>query len=129
MGYLLDTNVVINYLDASMPTKGMQLLNTFVDDEPIISVTTKMETLGFNFKSPEEQTITETLINGCSILDINNGIVNKTIAIRKNKKMKIPDAIIAATALVYDLVLITRNTSDFKNIEGLEFVDPFAISS
>ncbi len=126
MGYLLDTNVVINYLDASIPAQGMKLLNSIVDDEPIISVITKMETLGFNFKTPEEQAITETLINGCTILDINNGIVNKTIAIRKNKKMKLPDAIIAATALVYDLILITRNTSDFKSIEGLEVLDPFA---
>jgi predicted nucleic acid-binding protein len=42
MGYLLDTNVVINYLDASIPAQGMKLLNSIVDDEPIISVITKM---------------------------------------------------------------------------------------
>lgn len=127
MGYLLDTNVVINYLDASIPAQGMKLLNSIVDDEPIISVITKMETLGFNFTSWEEQDITETFINGCTALDINNSIVNKTIAIRKNKKMKLPDAIVAATALVYDLILVTRNTSDFKSIEGLEVIDPFSL--
>lgn len=83
MTYLLDTNAVINYLDASLPIAGMQLLNTVVDDEPIISVVTKIETLGFNFKVVEEEAIIETFINGSTILDLNNDIVNKTIAIRK----------------------------------------------
>jgi predicted nucleic acid-binding protein len=128
MGYLLDTNVVINYLNASLPVAGMQFLDAIVDDEPIISLITKMETLGFNFKSAEEQAITETFANGCSILDLNENIVNTTIGIRKNKKMKLPDAIIAATALVYDLTLITRNTSDFKNMEGLKVINPFDLS-
>ena len=125
MGYLLDTNAVINYLDASFPLSGMQILNTIVDDEPMISIVTKMETLGYNFTSVEEQTTMETFINGSNVLDLNNDIVNKTIAIRKSKKMKLPDAIIAATALVYNLALITRNIADFKNIKELKTIDPF----
>jgi predicted nucleic acid-binding protein len=127
MGYLLDTNAVINYLDASFPLSGMQLLNTIVDDEPMISIVTKMETLGYNFTSVEEQTTMETFINGSTVLDLNNDIVNKTIAIRKSKKMKLPDAIVAATALVYDLTLITRNTADFKNITELKTIDPHSL--
>lgn len=129
MGYLLDTNVVINYLDASIPAQGMKLLNNIVDDEAIISIITKMETLGFSFKSQEEQAITETFVNGSTILDLNNEIVNTTIAIRKNHKTKLPDAIIAATAIVFKLKIISRNTKDFKNIPGLQVIDPFAISS
>lgn len=127
MGYLLDTNAVINYLDASLPVAGMQLLNAIVDDEPIVSIITKMETLGYNFKSVEEQITMEIFINGSVILDLNNDIVNKTISIRKIKKIKLPDAIITATALVYDLVLISRNTSDFKNIDGLQVIDPHSL--
>jgi predicted nucleic acid-binding protein len=50
--------------------------------------------------------------------------VNKTIAIRKSKTIKLPDAIIAATALTYSLILVTSNTSDFKNIQGLNVIDP-----
>lgn len=123
MRYLLDTNAVINYLDASLPVASMQLINTIVDDEPMVSIVTKMETLGYDFKSIEEQTTMETFINGSAILDLNNDIVNKTIAIRKSKKIKLPDSIIAATAIFYDLILISRNTADFKNIEGLKVID------
>ena len=62
MRYLLDTNVVINYLDASLPVAGMQLLNDIVDSDPMISIITKMETLGYNFTSIDEQITMETLI-------------------------------------------------------------------
>jgi len=127
MSYLLDTNTVINFLGASLPVAGMRLLNTTVDDNPIVSIITKIETLGFNFKSMEEQTIVEMFINGSTVIDLSDDIVSKTIEIRKTKKIKLPDAIIAATALVYDLVLISRNTSDFNNIDGLKVIDPHSL--
>jgi predicted nucleic acid-binding protein len=127
MAYLLDTNVVINYLNASLPLAGMAFLNTIVDNEPMISVITKMETLGFNFDSIEEQNLMQDFISGSDVLDINNDIVNITIALRKTHKIKLPDAIIAASALIYNLTLITRNTNDFKKIEGLKVVNPFEV--
>ncbi|AYQ34414.1 PIN domain-containing protein [Runella sp. SP2] len=51
-------------------------------------------------------------------------VVEASIEIRKRHKTKLPDAIIAATALVYGLVLISRNVSDFKSIDGLQVIDP-----
>ena len=125
MGYLLDTNIVIYFLGASLPSEGMKLLNAIVDKESNISIVTKIETLGFNFKSINEQATIEYFIKGSSVLELNNDIVNATISIRKKYKIKLPDAIIAATSIVYDLVLITRNVSDFKNIDNLKIINPF----
>lgn len=127
MKYLLDTNAVINFLGASMPDHSMKVMNNIVDRDSIISIITKMETLGFNFKSEDEQFTMEYFVEGSTVLQINNDIVNKTIDIRKTKKLKLPDAIIAATALVYDLTLITRNTSDFADIQGLKVINPFLL--
>lgn len=127
MKYLLDTNAVINFLGASMPDHSMKVMNNIVDRDSIISIITKMETLGFNFKSEDEQFTMEYFVEGSTVLQINNDIVNKTIDIRKTKKLKLPDAIIAATALVYDLTLITRNTSDFEDIQGLKVINPFLL--
>jgi toxin FitB len=62
------------------------------------------------------------------VIGLNDDIVDKTIAIRKTQRIKLPDAIVAATALVYALILVTRNTLDFKNIRGLKLIDPFNIN-
>ena len=59
-----------------------------------------------------------------TILTLNDDIVEVCIEIRKNHKTKLPDAIIAATAIVYDLVIITRNTSDFSKIKDIQVLNP-----
>ena len=56
---------------------------------------------------------------------VTTNLIQNTIDIRQNYKLKLPDAIIAATALVYSLTLITRNTKDFENINGLKVVNPW----
>ncbi|MCF8381671.1 MAG: PIN domain-containing protein [Bacteroidales bacterium] len=43
----------------------------------------------------------------------------------KSKKIKTPDAIIAATAMVHGCTLITNNEKDFNNIKGLKIANPF----
>jgi predicted nucleic acid-binding protein len=63
-------------------------------------------------------------INDADVLDLTESVVNQTIELRKQYKTKLPDAILAATALANGLVLISRNLSDFKNITGLEVIDP-----
>ncbi len=51
---------------------------------------------------------------------------NKESLTPVNTKMKVPDAIIGAAALVLDCNLITRNVSDFTMINGLKVIDPFS---
>ena len=58
---------------------------------------------------------------------LSSNVVDASIEIRKNHKTRLPDAIIAATALVYDLVVISRNVSDFKNIKGIQVIDPHSL--
>jgi predicted nucleic acid-binding protein len=89
-------------------------------------VITKIEVLGFN--APEQHyTILSDFINDAIVFDLSNNVVEASIVIRKKYKTKLPDAIIAATALVYDLIVISRNISDFKNIDGLKVIDPHSL--
>lgn len=125
--YLLDTNIVLYFLEAALPESGKQFLNKIVDIQSNISIITKMEALGFNFNSDSDEIVMKTFVNGSNILNINDEVADKTIAIRKNKKRGLPDAIIAATAVVNDLTLVTRNKNDFKNIQGLKIINPFDI--
>lgn len=122
--YLIDTNAVIDYLGSKMPNKGMEFMNGVIDEIPNISVITKIEVLGFNAPAAHYQVLID-FMEDATVLDLTDSVVDTCIDIRKKYKTKLPDAIIAATALVYDLVLISRNTADFKFIQGLKVIDPY----
>ena len=64
------------------------------------------------------------LLDSNIVIYIDEEVVLKVISIRQTRKMKLPDAIIAATALIHDCMLITRNISDFSGLPGLVFLDP-----
>ena len=59
-----------------------------------------------------------------TVHEVGRTIALKTIALRLQHKIKLPDALIAATALHHDLILITRNIVDFEEISGLSVVNP-----
>jgi hypothetical protein len=84
-----------------------------------------MEILGFNFHNEREKNFIEEILALFSVIHTNQGIAAKVIEIRKNYKIKLPDAIIAATALTENLSLVTRNIDDFQNIDNLELINPF----
>ncbi|MDR1343389.1 MAG: type II toxin-antitoxin system VapC family toxin [Prevotellaceae bacterium] len=121
--YLMDTNAVIDYLGNNIPAMGMGFLNEVMDTKPQVSVITKIEVLGFNAPATHYRLLTQ-FMSDVIVLNLTDKIVETCIDIRKKCHIKLPDAIIAATALAYDLVLITRNISDFKNIPGLRFINP-----
>jgi len=124
--YLVDTNAVIDYLGKKLPGTSMDFMDDVVNAVPDMSVVTKIEVLGFN--APDEHCqLLVNFMNDATVFGLTDNIVDASIAIRKKHKTKLPDAIIAATALVYDLVLISRNISDFKNIDSLKVVDPYKL--
>lgn len=96
--------------------------------EPAISVITRIELFASARIPEQERLILEAFVSISTLYDtINSGIIAQAIAIRKQHKTKLPDAIIAATALVYSLTLISRITSDFRIIQGLQFIDPYML--
>lgn len=91
----------------------------------LISVAVKIEVLGFN-DVPDKLTAMEEFINSATVLPLDEIVTKQTISLRrKHKKLKLGDAIIGATALINNLTIISRNTKDFDNIEGLECVNPY----
>lgn len=121
--YLLDTNTVIDFCNSKLPLNAKKFLTNI---EPAISVITSIEMFA-SAKIPENELITlESFIKIATIYDrIDSEIVAKSIEIRQKYKIKLPDAIIGTTALVNNLTLITRNISDFDEIEGLEIINPY----
>jgi len=121
--YLIDTNVVIDYLGKKLPPSGMEFMNNVIDSIPNVSVITKIEVLGYNSAGEYYELLT-SFMEDATIFDLSNKVVEISIDIRKNRKTKLPDVIIAATALADGLILISRNIADFKNLQGLTVIDP-----
>jgi predicted nucleic acid-binding protein len=122
--YLLDSNVIIGYLAGKLPDSGMKTVSAIVDQEISISVISQIEVLRFN-DTPENEAVLNNFIELAVIHPLNSEIVQRTIALCRQRKIRLPDAIIAATALVENMILVTRNTADFKNITGMELINPW----
>ncbi|MGM0619458.1 MAG: type II toxin-antitoxin system VapC family toxin [Bacteroidota bacterium] len=123
--YLIDTNVAIEYFGETLPEKALVKIDDIVDNQYFVSMINKIELLGFSGITENEEQNFLKFINAANLIVLDEAIVNKTIELRKLSRIKLPDAIIAATALVKDLTLITRNTKYFEKILGLKLVDPF----
>ena len=125
--YLLDSNTVIDYIAGLYQGKAAQWLNQLIDEEINVSVITKIEVLSFDPDKDDNYAILVDFFEASNIFELTNDIVNKTIQIRQKQKIKLPDAVIASTALENGLVLVSRNIKDFKNIPDLEVVNPYSI--
>ena len=121
---LLDTNIVIH---ACQPDVDWLASWTTHPNAAIASVT-RIEALGFAGISAEEETALLDFVSACPTYALDDGVIERAIKLRQQKKMKLGDAIIAATALEYDIPLVTRNEDDFKHIAGLDLRNPFAIT-
>ena len=122
--YLIDTNVIIDNFGNKLPENAKTLLYAI---DLTVSAVTKIEVLGWINATKEQLQPPYDFMEIASVLPINEVVIEKTIGIRQTKKIALGDAIIAATALVYGLVLVSRNTSDFKNIDALQVIDPYSL--
>lgn len=122
--FIIDSNVIIDFASSRLPQNGSDFVEQIFNTDFIISVVVKIEVLGFDGLN-DKMLALEEFVNSASILPLDDAITKQTILLRKNyKKLKLGDSIIAATALVYNLTIITRNISDFKNIDELKTIDP-----
>lgn len=113
--FLADTNALI-YLLAGNPCMKPYILKKMG-----FSIISEMELLSFSGISPQEQNNIKAFLSECSELQLTKEVKEKTIEIRKHYKTKLPDAIIAATAIVNQIPLITADKV-FEQIKELNLV-------
>ena len=117
--FLADTNALIYLLN------GNSCMSPYLEKTLAVSVISEMELLSYSGISKKDEENIKALFNDCTELPISNEIKEKTIEIRKKYKTKLPDAIVAASAIVYDIPLITADKG-FRQITELklEFITP-----
>ena len=122
--YIIDTNSAIDYLGDKLPETIATLIDNSVKQ---ISVISRVELLGWQNASLEHLQVLNDFINSSIVITFEEEIILKTIELRRTHTIKIPDAIIAATAIVHNATLITRNIKDFDKIPELKLLNPFAV--
>jgi predicted nucleic acid-binding protein len=118
---LLDTNIVIYLHGAQLEDEVTSELQSSTLDTCNIIIA---EVLGYKFMDPVDAKYFEDLFSTMNNHVFNKEVTSKVIELRQTTSIKLPDAIIAATAIVNDLTLWTHNTDDFKNIPKLKLFDP-----
>ena len=105
--YLLDTNIIIGLLKGNTAAIDLMRQTGCGLSDMAVSQITRMELLGFPHITKQEIEMIQRVLSAVSILQIDEAIENKTIALRRTRKIKLPDAIIAATAITHSLQLLT----------------------
>ena len=124
--HLWDSNTAIYYLQKLFPPNAELFIdNLLLTEIPVFSVITEIELLCWKTATSKDLQLLQDFIIDSLVIEIEPSIKLKTVELRKNYKIKLPDAVIAATAFIYDLTLLTRNTSDFRNIIGLKLLNPW----
>ncbi|WP_428666895.1 type II toxin-antitoxin system VapC family toxin [Runella sp.] len=116
-GYLIDTSAFGNFLRANLSQEGIELMKEILQNSsPQISVITRIELMSWIPPTVPAKVAVKDFVNSAEIFDLTETIIIETIRIRK-----LPDAVIAATAIVHNLTLLSTNDSDFLKVPKLKY--------
>lgn len=121
--FLLDTNAVLGFLN------GNEKISAFFEKKLMqsnlhVSQITRMELLGYTNITSQEEMNLKKFLSYVQILPINDAVCNQAICLRQEKKMKLPDALIAATTICFNLVLVTCDSGLLNKSAHFRSINP-----
>lgn len=123
--FLIDTNILIYIFTQALSDRLTEKMNKIFQDSFIISVINKIEFLGWKEATAKEHRQAIDFLSNAQVFALDDPVIEKTIELKRVIKIRLPDAVIAATCLVNDLGLLTRNVKDFAGIQNLTVSNPF----
>jgi predicted nucleic acid-binding protein len=121
---LFDSNIIIY----SARPENEFLRQLIAERVPAVSAVSYVEVLGYHRLSETELKHFSAFFAEARVLPLSQPVLEHAIRIRQVRTTKLGDSLIAGTALLYDLTLVTRNVDDFFGIDGLRILNPFAES-
>jgi len=119
--YLTDTAAYSKYIQGLLRLESMTLMSLAVETQSVMSVITRMELLSWRTGSKLLDEDIKQFISQSVVHDLTEPIILQTIRIRRQHRVKLPDALIAATAMVNNLTLLSTNDRDFETIPSLNY--------
>ena len=124
--YLWDTSIAVYYLQQHLPPYVEEIIDDIAQNSRIcFSVITEIELFSWKSASQFDFDLVNLFVGVSLSLELEKDIRDKAAELRRQHNLEIPDAIIAATAVVHGLTLITNNSEDFTGIENLSLLNPF----
>lgn len=125
--YLIDTSAVIKYLNGSFSAAGINFVDEILDEQSNISFITEIELRVWNPADISDKEIYDCFVRSSNVIKISQDIIDTTVDIRLLYKLKLPDAIIAATAITGNFSLLADNDKDFLRVPDLKYLNPAKI--
>ena len=121
--YLIDTNILIYHTKGSQNT--VDFISRLISQRAFhISILTKIEFLGWDKHTPDGFERCRRLLEFATVYVLDISIAEKAIQLKRDSNIKLADAVIAATAILNNMKLATRNVEDFKRIKDLKVINP-----
>jgi len=118
--YLYDTNVFIDYFSDRLEDLDLFNEKFIIENEVLISPVVRMELLSHPDITEDEDKLFTELLDNFESVEIDFEVEKETILLRRKYKLKSPDAIIAASAIIEDAVLVTNDKKDFSKVSELK---------
>jgi toxin FitB len=118
---LIDSNIIIYSARPEYP----QIRQFIAEHNPSVSALSYVEVLGYHQLTEGDRLHFEEFFRHARIIAISTEVIEQAAVLRRQRRMTLGDAIIAATAIVYGLTLVTRNSVDFQWIAELLLLNPF----
>lgn len=116
---LLDSNIIIYAALNDDP-----LIDFIGANSPFVSDISRVEVLGFQKITDEEIKYFNSFFESTTLLAVTEEVILESIRLRQKRKIALGDSLIAATAIINGLALVTNNTEDFKWISDLQIINP-----
>ena len=112
MKALFDTNILIDYLN------GIDAARRELDlhSHRLVSLVTWMEVLA-GARTAEEEDVIDMFLRDFQVVDVTRRVAREAVSLKRRRRIRLPDALIWASAQVESALLVTRNTKDFPASE------------
>lgn len=120
---ILDSNIIIY---SAIP-ENIKLRQFMYENNFYCSRISYLEVLGYHKINYQDKSYFKKFFNLLPVIEMDKEIIEKAVELRQLEKLSVGDSIIAATAYLHDLILVTNNEKDFKKLSGIKMINPFKL--